>query len=291
MSGPTDPTNDRNDADHTGVYDSSVYVFPATGGFSMERGFETIKLAAVIEPTYVDVTDAVQVTMDVATFNGLLGDFSTVTDSFENNTITLDAETFSAGVTAPTQVISVGKYSTLYSDFQGYVAAYFGTNGFETLFTAASEFKIDEANVFDADAFIALLTNVPDTEETGASISTMTGAITIADVDKLLKYSVDANVFGNRDPTSGTDWGVSNGFQPGDLIWVPAGTTIVLNLAIDAESFLPLNNIGTANATGISSTQSTTFTQGENFSLETEASTTLITRTAKAPLLIKLVSV
>jgi len=290
MSEPTDPTNDRNDASHTGAYDSSVYVFPATGGFSMERGFETIKLAAVIEPTYVDVTDAVQVTMDVATFNGLLGDFSTVTDSFEHNTITLDAEAFRDGVTAPTQVISVGKYSTLYSDFQAYVAAYFGTNGFETLFTAASEFKIDEANVFDADAFIALLTNVPDTESTGASVSTMTGSITIADVDKLLKYSVDANVFGNRNPAT-ADWGVSNGFQPGDLIWVPAGTTIVLNLAIDAESFLPLNNIGTTNSAGISSSQSTTFLQGDNFSLVTEATTTLITRTAKAPLLIKLVSV
>lgn len=290
MSGPTDPTNDRNDADHTGVYDSSVYVFPATGGFSMERGFETIKLGAVIEPTYVDVTDAVQVTMDYGIFNGLLGNFNTVTDSFDNNTITLEANDFRDALTAPTQVISVGKYSTLYSDFQAYVAAYFGTNGFETLFAAASEFKIDDANVFDADAFIALLTNVPDTEETGASVSTMTGSITITDVDKLLKYSVDANVFGNRDPAT-ADWGVSNGFRPGDLIWVPAGTTIVLNLAIDAESFLPINNIGTANAAGISSTQSTTFTQGDNFSLQTEASTTLITRTAKAPLLIKLVSV
>ena len=290
MSGPIDPTNERNDADHTGVYDSSVYVFPATGGFSMERGFETIKLAAVIEPAYVDVTDAVQVTIEASVFNGLLGNFSTVTDSFDNNTITLEADDFRDALTSPTQVISVGKYSTLYSDFQTYVAAYFGTNGFETLFTAASEFKIDEANVFDADAFIALLTNVPDTEETGASISTMTGSITITDVDKLLKYSVDANVFGNRDPAT-SDWGVSNGFQAGDLIWVPAGTTIVLNLAIDAESFLPVNNIGTANAAGTSSSQSTTFTQGENFSLETEANTTLITRTAKAPLLIKLVTV
>jgi hypothetical protein len=111
-----------------------------------------------------------------------------------------------------------------------------------------------------------------------------------------LKYSVDSNIFGNRDPEEGEEgdrvnWGVENKFVPGDLIWVPEGTTVTLKLAIDAEAFAPLNNNSGTNQSGtVSQNQSTTFS-GVNFTLETEASTELITRVAKVPLLIKLIRV
>jgi hypothetical protein len=281
-----DPEFDRNNADHDGVYEgdtSSVYAFEATGGFTMERGFDTIKLAEQTAPVHVDVTDAVQIKMDVATFNTKLdlASFDSVTDSFGVDSISLSAEELTAGVTADSQIISVGKYSTLYSDFQTYVANYFGiAGGFSSLFTAASEFAIDTNNEFTAASFIALLTASAQ-DPSGRYISDLSGSITISNIAKLLKYSVDGNVFGNRNPET-QNWGVVNGFVAGDLIWVPAGTTITLKLAIDPEALAPLNNL--------SASQSTTVGEG-NFTQTTEATTELITRVVTAPLLIKLVTV
>jgi hypothetical protein len=278
-----DPEFPRNDATHATTYEDSVYAFEATGGFTMERGFDTIKIAEQTAPVYVDVTDAVQIKMDVATFNTKLdlASFDSVTDSFGVNEITIDASELTAGVTDETQIISVGKYSTLYSDFQTYVAGYFGiAGGFSSLFTAASEFAIDTDNTFTGASFIALLTASAQ-DPSGRYISDLSGSITIGNIANLLKYSVDGNVFGNRDPEV-KNWGVEDGFVAGDLIWVPAGTTITLKLAIDPEALAPLNNL--------SASQQTTVGDG-NFTQTTEATTELITRVVTAPLLIKLVTV
>lgn len=274
------------------TYEGEVYAFNATGGFTMERGFDTIKLAEQEAPVHVDVTDAIQITMDVSYINGLLDltSFRPETDDFVVDDITISAEDFTREVANASQVISVGKYSTLYSDFQAYVASYFGiAGGFSSLFAAASEFAIDEDNVFDGESFVALLTGSAQ-DPSGRYISDLSGSINISNIAKLLKYSVDGNVFGNRDPEV-KNWGVEDGFVAGDLIWVPAGTTIVLKLAIDPEALNPLNNVGAGYGSATAITQSTSFTIRENFTLETEANTELITRTATAPLLIKLVTV
>jgi hypothetical protein len=285
-----DPEFDRNDPTLS-LYEGEVYAFNATGGFTMERGFDTIKLALQDAPTHVDVTDAIQITMDVATFNSKLDltSFDTVTDSFGEDDITIESADLIAGVTSASQVLSVGRYSTLYSDFQTYVSTYFGFDGgFESLFTAASEFAIDTDNSFDGASFIALLNGVAPHAD-GRYISDLTGSINIANIAKLLKYSVDGNVFGNRDPEV-KNWGVSDGFVAGDLIWIPDGTTVTLKLAIDPEALAPLNNVGTGYGANIAQTQSTTYT-ATNFTLSTTATTELITRVATAPLLIKLVTV
>lgn len=285
------PDYDINNPDPSGnVFVGEVYAFNASGGFSMERGFDTIKLAEQTAPVHVDVTDAVQIMMDVATFNDKLGLFDSVTDSFVNDEITITAGELTEGVTDDSQIISVGKYSTLYSDFQSYVASYFGiAGGFSSLFNAASEFAIDTDNTFTGASFIALLTASAQ-DPSGRYISDLSGSITISNIAKLLKYSVDGNVFGNRDPEV-TNWGVENGFVAGDLIWVPAGTTITLKLAIDPEALAPLNNAGTSFGSATALSQSTTFTSGDNFTQTTEATTELITRVVTAPLLIKLVTV
>jgi hypothetical protein len=285
------PDYDINNPDPSGnVFVGEVYAFNASGGFSMERGFDTIKLAEQTAPVHVDVTDAIQIMMDVLTFNDKLGLFDSVTDSFVNDEITITAGELTEGVTDDSQIISVGKYSTLYSDFQSYVASYFGiAGGFSSLFNAASEFAIDTDNTFTGASFIALLTASAQ-DPSGRYISDLSGSITISNIAKLLKYSVDGNVFGNRDPEV-TNWGVENGFVAGDLIWVPAGTTITLKLAIDPEALTPLNNAGTSFGSATAISQSTSFTSGDNFSQTTEATTELITRVVTAPLLIKLVTV
>ncbi len=299
---PVNPPHSANPT-FTGDISGYVYALSATGGFVMERGFDDIKFRTPTEPSYVDVTNSIQVLMDVATFDAKLGAFDVVSDTFANDEITLSAAEFKAGVTKASQVISVGKYSTLYSDFQTYVATYFGFDGgFSSLFAAASEFSIDSNNVFDGASFVSLLTGVAETAA-GAYISDLSGSITISNINALLRYAVDANVFGNRDPSSGVtssdpsanaadpnqpdNWGVADGFVAGDLIWVPAGTTVTLKLGIDYESFNPINNVGPNNVASL--TQSTNVSTGL-FTSSTNATTTLITRTVTAPLLIKLVA-
>jgi hypothetical protein len=318
---PTTPAANAAHGDTT--YTGNVYALGAAGGFTMERGFDDIILRPSDAPINVDVTNSVQILMDVATFNAKLrlvknstndavvtSSFDEVRDCFtaldgsEISEISLSSAELTAGVAKATQVISVGKYSTLYSDFQSYVATYFGFDGgFSSLFAAASEFAIDTDNHFDGASFMRLLTGETQ-DPAGRYISDLSGSITISNITELLRYAVDGNTFGNRtpivdptqnatgaavDPDDKNNFGVEDGFVAGDLIWVPTGTTVVLKLHIDAESFAPLNNQGVSNASGTAQTQSTSFT-ATNFTMSTTASTTLISRTCTAPLLIKLVN-
>ncbi len=279
---PVDPSYNRNSGTKTDTYAEAVYAFLASGGFTIERGFADVKKYESMAPEHVDVTDSVQIMLDVSTFNAKLGAFNSVSDSFANSSITISSADLITGLTKGGQVFSAGKYSTLYSDFTNYVSSYFGNvGGFSSLFEGASEFGIDGSNNFTGASFVRLL-NGETVDASGQYISNLSGAVTISDITTLLRYVVDANVFGNRDPAT-KNWGMADGFVEGDLIWVPAGTTVTLKVGIDREKYNPTNNIGPT------LTQNTDYT-ANNFSSSTVATTTLITRTVTAPLLIKLVS-
>lgn len=117
-------------------------------------------------------------------------------------------------------------------------------------------------------------------------INDLSGSITISNINNLLRNAVDANVFGNRTPSYNSSYGVGDGFLDGDIIWVPEGTTIKLSVGIDSESFLPINNVGPATSADVMVAQDTSFGTG-NFSQATSASVTKISRTLKAPLMIR----
>jgi hypothetical protein len=264
-------------------YEGVFYAFYGSGGFTMDQCFNTIKLTQPNPLLRYDVTKALQVRFDVRTFNAKLGlykdannigitstTFNPITDNFSINEITIGADEFVSGL-AKEQVISVGSYSTMYSDFKQLVNTYFGyAGGFSSLFSQASEFDINNG-VFDASAFLNIIT--PYSKPTGENVKQVTGSITISDINSLLKYAIDRNIFGNRTPQSSTgtasdissnytgnsttqeqnlfksNYGMADGFIAGDLIFIPAGTTIKLHLVIDSENFNPLNNIGPSNVT------------------------------------------
>ena len=294
-----------------GVMVSNMYTFSANGGFVMQRGFDDIKLREETPVETYDVTDSVQILFDVATFNAKLGliknptntsviisQFNAVTDQFEADSepidsITISSTEFKTGLVKAQQIISVGRYSSLYSDFKNYVSSYFGFDGgFSSLFVAASEFSIDNDNHFDSASMLSLLTGATS-DGSGAYISDLSGSITVVNVTKSLRHAVNTNCFGNRSPTTGgtavdpaniSNYGVADGFVAGDLVWINAGTMVKLNLNIDTEGFNPVNNVGPQN----SLTQITNYSSG-NFSRQTTATTTNINRTVRAPLLLKLV--
>ena len=292
MSEPADLTDAPNDAAAVGPYATTVYAFAAADGFVMERQFADIALRPADAIARFDATNAVQITVDASVFNAKLGTYDTVDDCFktddeEVSEITFTSNDLRTALASEEDVISVGTLSTMYSDFKTYVGTYFGFNGgFETLFAAATEFVIDEDDLFEADSLVALIAGTAGEDPATPYTKIMTGSITISNITKLLRYAVDSNCFGNRvpsgtDPTDATNFGVNDGFLANDLIWVPTGIEVTLKLAIDAESFNPINNRGP------NYVQNTDLSEG-NFSSSTTATTTLITRVIKAPLLIRL---
>jgi len=298
MSEPTliDATGIRNTLSNEGPYEGFFYAFYGSGGFTMDQCFNTIKLTQPNPLLRYDVTKALQVKFDVRTFNAKIGlykdannigitstTFNPVTDNFSIDEITISADEFVSGLSKQ-QVISVGSYSTMYGDFKQLVNTYFGyAGGFSSLFSQASEFDINNG-VFDASAFINIIT--PYSRPSGENVKQVTGSITISDINSLLKYAIDRNIFGNRTTQSSvgtssdvssnytgnsttqeenyfkSNYGMADGFIAGDLIFIPAGTTIKLHLVIDSENFNPLNNIGPSNVSELIGTMDTnrTFT-------------------------------
>ena len=276
----------------TTPYEGFYYAFYGSGGFTMDQCFNTIKLQQQNPLLRYDVTKAVQVRFDVRTFNSKIGlikepnnvdiissDFNAVTDKFPNNSITISASEFLDGMSAA-QILSVGAYETMYSDYIQFVNTYFGyAGGFSSLFADASEFDIN-GGVFNADSFMNIIT--PYTTEGGENVKPLEGSITINDINNLLKFAIDGNVFKNRTPqvmdaidasasdtgydASGfsyehslykTNFGMADGFVHGDLIFIPAGTTVKLHVVIDSENYNPLNNLGPSNVTDLISSMDT----------------------------------
>ena len=319
-----------------GADNTSFYAFNASGGFQMNRGFDEIMLAEQEAVGTYDLTNAIQISFDVRTFNRKLGIFkdasnlSLVDDGdkvgdgsnvyfdvsssvfrntntgLEVDTINLTAQELQSGLTDARQVMSVGAYSTMYSSFISYVHTYFGyAGGFSTLFQNAETFDIDGGGIFDGSSLLALLHASSD--GSGAYTSAVSGSITMANVVEVLRYAVSTNCFNNRDSCSNelpsgisTDasnrscYGVQDGFLAGDLVWIPAGTTVSLNVDIDSEAVgSVINNIGPATtASFIASLNNNVllnYTQsGASFGNQTTATLTNISRTLTAPLVIRL---
>ena len=287
----------------SGSYNGVFYAMYAQGGYTIEQGLPTIRLAPQTPIVRYDITNALQVKFDVRTFNkklGLLKDASNIAimdtsynyiiNRFPNDTITLNASEFVSGTTKE-QVISLGTYSTLYSDFNQYVNTYFGyAGGFASLFASVSQYEYNQG-VFDASAFIYII-NGKSLDASGAYVNNLTGSITLYNINNMLSYAVDGNVFANRDPSNGTtasdpndrsNYGVGDGFLAGDLIYIPQGTTITVKLAIESENYNPLNN---NNSNQISS--NITLYGNSNYTISTTSTLTNIQRVLTAPLVIKL---
>lgn len=323
-----DASANRVDFSMNHVYTGTVYAFQALGGYSVTQAFDTVHRLVETTVNHYDTTGAVEVLFDVRTLNAKLGitkDSSNIlitsTNYYDssNNVLNTDSITITAAqfITAmntldasytslsTTNVVSVGKLSTMYSDFTAYVGSYFGlasgAHGFSTLFSAEYDFNPNNG-VFNTTTFSNLISASSTIDASGAYITDLSGSITISGISKLLRNAVDANPFGNRDPSGGktagdpadhANYGVSDGFYENDMFFIPqAGITITLNLTIDNEAFpIPLNNVGPVLSSATGASQSATFNAftntSEAFTSVSQSTAVLITRTLTAPLLIR----
>jgi len=276
-----------------------VYAIQAYGGFQTTRTFDNITRLPETLIAQFDTTGALEVVIPCQAFNSKLGIIKVhgqvlndssrpYYDISENmlytDSLTLSSEEFvnyltdvSAAIpgTSAFQVVSVGTFSTLYADFNLYVAQYFGFAngnfptgsewGFGTLFSGELQFASMQGNsgVFDASAFVQLLRNNAWSDSSGGYKTALTGSLTVAGITQLLRNAVDADPFNNRNPNSPyissdmhdvRDYGVTDGFYPNDLFFIPNnGFQIALEVNIDQEAFSnPLNNINSqGNAAGV----------------------------------------
>lgn len=328
MSSPTPNVLTNVDVSLNGTF----YAFNATGGFEMEQGFQTITTLPSSPFSSFDVTNALQVVLDVAVFNEKLNLFKDYTNGtitstsydetlqeFDVSSITISASDFKSALPHYNRIISVGAYASMYTNFENYVKQYFGyPGGFASLFNQATLFDLsanDKENLHKllvpASPDTSGFTDIGEGDEiSGNYIKDLSGNITISNITELLRYAVDTNVFNNRDPTAGEtipsadpdgnlyNFGVGDGFMAGDLIWVPLGTQITLDLDISEELYInPFNNPNSSTSStfsGLDTTTTTTdsaitnmVTAGDYSSVSTVTRKN-INRVLKAPLLIRL---
>ena len=297
------------------VYVGRYFAFTASGGFAMEQGFQTIEQLVEASFNTYDMTNAIQLLLDVSIFNKKLGitknaansvilstSYNPSTETFNNDSITIQSNDIVNGLTNKRQVVSVGRYSTLYSDFMNYIHTYFGySGGFASIFNKGTTYDIC-GGIFNTQTLFNLITTSSTSLQNGIYKTDLSGSITISDINKLLRYAVDGNIFGNRDPSGNNgsnnaadpsfnyNYGVGDGFMSGDLIFIPNGMQITLNLNIATEAYLPINNIGSSSSylSSLMSSQQSSFEYNNYYSISTTSSLTNINRIVKAPILIRL---
>jgi photosystem II stability/assembly factor-like uncharacterized protein len=276
-----------------GIYTGSCYAFGASGGFTVQQGVDQITLRPPDILEKYDVTDAIQVTFsarrlnekisiikDVSNINTIQAWFDPITDTLHYDSLNLCACDFKDGVNTES-VISIGKLSTIYTDFQTCVASYFGDPaGFASLFVDDYNLQIN-GGIFDASAYVQVI-NSSKFNMQGSFVSDLSGYVIVSDINKLLRYVVDTNIFNNRNPTE-HNYGIPDGFVAGDLIFIPEGFTISLSVDIEAEPYLPINNVGPSYLNSIRNRLN--WTRGY-VKRTTTATTTNITQTTTVPLLL-----
>jgi hypothetical protein len=289
-------------------YTGTIYAFLGQGGFFIDKSFNQIRIAKENRIYKYDSTNAVQITFDVRAINRKLGiikdasnqhviqtQFDPLSNEHANDSIRITANEFVARINE-TNVTSIGGLSTLYNDYLNFVNSYFSfPDGFHTLLSTQSNTDINQG-VFDSSIFINLI------QPRDASASIL-GEITISGINGSLRYAVDSNTFGNRDPNSTGppfasdpvnphNFGLADGFLAGDLIFAPTGITIQLNTVANPDLFRPAT-FTPSDITEIITTASyqelVTKTENNIYNTVLDPSINLLQRTVTVPLLIQLV--
>ena len=290
-----DPSNNATDINpllpELPLYQGLFYAFDASGGFHLAEGIAKVDLAAQSNLELFDLTNCVQVMMDVRFFNQQLGvmkdistntaitnvgggtnwtyPYSTLNTSYNPSTqvfadnadnqvdsVTLNALQFSTDISngGNMSILSVGVLATLYDDFDDYVKQYFGyAGGFASLFESAGTFEIGEG--FNEDKLFGLITDSSGAGSWGVdacgnpvynSISTegqykynaeISGSITVSNIVESLRFVVDSNIFGNRNPQ-----GIESTVQNPAAIYDVTVVDICANETIEDNRFY-INNI------------------------------------------------
>lgn len=228
----------------------------ATGGYSMEQHFGEIPYLGTTGTDLTqlyDLTHTLQVDFDVRIFNEKLGIYkdetneniiddtnTSIYDGSKTDRVSLTTEEFIDNISAD-QIVSLGKYTSLYSDFNRITNTYFGyADGFASIY--------DESGAADINSGVFTPSNLIDIlSEKYYDISQnytykLNGNIQINELTNILTFLYEKNPFDNR-----SDETREYGFVAGDRILVSSGITISLDLTIYNADYIenPLYNNST----------------------------------------------
>jgi hypothetical protein len=212
------------------LYQGLFYAFDASGGFHLAEGIKQVVLAEQASLEVFDLTNCVQVMMDVRLFNQKLGvmkdvssntailnidgstnwlfPYTTLNTSYDRksqvfsdtlgnqvDSVTINALEFSTDISngGNLSILSVGVLATLYDDFDDYVKQYFGyAGGFASLFESAGTFEIGEG--FNEDKLFSLITDSSHNgtwSTNGANEPVFTNVINTTGDGSGFKYNAD----------------------------------------------------------------------------------------------------
>lgn len=275
------------------------YAIYSSGGFYVQQDFPTIGIYDTSISSQYDVGDALQIKYSVSRINSKIG---ITKDENNNNTlfseydvsnatlihdeVTITAEDLLDYLTSD-RIISMGKLSTLYEDFNYTVLEYFGAPyGFSSVFSGEEPYYNINNGVFDKTSLIQLF-NKFDFNINGTYVSDLSGYFKVSRITNNIKYAINTNVFNNR-PTD-SNIGPADGFIAGDLIYIPDGIRIMMTVNIEPEPYVPILNVGPTNLSTINHLINYSEPQ-TNIRKVTTSSVTNITQSYIVPILVVLVN-
>ena len=246
-----------------------------------------------------DLTQSVIVTMDVRVFNERLGLFKDASNNqvlsttfmngqFEVDTLSWSRADWIANVPV-SQIVSVGHYHSLYTDWIFFCNAYFGyPNGFNSLFTAGSTLDFS-GGYFGAERlrhlFLSTLVDMCGNHVQGMT----TTSLSFSQVNAALQEAVRTNPFGNRNPMTSS---AGDGFLDGDVVVFDQGTevTLFLRLVPPYTATVPpttdVSNIVWPSPNGVAALAHDF--ESPHYSQTTVLAGNFIKRTLKVPLVVQL---
>jgi hypothetical protein len=223
------------------------YVIIANGGYSMTQTFPEIEYIGTngtdLTRLY-DLTHTLQLAYDVRIINEKLGIYkdasnnyiiddtdTRIKDDTLDDYVVLTVDDFLDNINA-SQVISLGKYSSLYKEFTRKTNTYFGyADGFPKIFDANGASSIGSGDL-SANDIINLLTD-KHLDASGNLVYKLNGVINIYQLTNILNFVVENNPFHNRDNKTRRD-----GFIAGDRLLIETGITISLDLTTFNASYI-----------------------------------------------------
>ena len=216
------------------------YAIRAGGGFHMEQYLGEIPYMGSVgtDLTQIyDLTNTLQIDYDVRIFNEKIGIYkdlsnaniidstnSVISDNLNSGNIVLSANDFLNNISAA-QITSMGKYSTIYSDFIRKTNTYFGyADGFARIFDASGTADVS-FNTFSAEDLLPILKQ-RHIDGSGNNVYKLSGTVNLYQLTNILVFMAFNNPFSNRIGKTQYD-----GFFAGDRILVETGITISLSVS------------------------------------------------------------
>jgi hypothetical protein len=228
-------------------YTGVLLAFPATGSFTLQKNLPTVTMTPSTILQSTDVSGSLQINVPLSYFS-----INSATDSsgnLVNDSITFTADNLKTVLSSSlSSIASSGSLSSIFLNYDNYVATYFGnTNGFTLPFTLLTSAN---TNSYNANGYIdGFTTSAANRTLTNSQVisllnsTDLSGSLTISNLTKLLTFVCSQDTFGNRG--GGGTQQFTSGFKAGDLIYFTSGIQIRLRTSITSNG---INKLSTSAA-------------------------------------------